>query len=148
MRRLAWLKGAYGQTEEAYTLLEEGLLAISEAPAPPGEAQQAAAQQAAAQQAAAQQAAAQQAAKIESSLRYELANLCVTRGDLDRALALLKESLQGSEQIGDIEGKAASLHQMAQVYLTRGELDRTLALYQESLQLKEQIGCTRWPIPT
>ena len=48
--------------------------------------------------------------------------------------------MQVYEQIGDIQGKAASLHQMAQVFLTRGDLDRALALYQESLQLKEQIG--------
>ena len=69
-----------------------------------------------------------------------MAGVYVTRGELDRALALYQESLQIKEQIGDLKGKAASLHQMAQVYLTRGDLDRALALYQESLQLKEQIG--------
>ncbi|MDY7077505.1 MAG: tetratricopeptide repeat protein, partial [Chloroflexota bacterium] len=69
-----------------------------------------------------------------------MAQVYVTRGDLDRALALYQESLQIKEQIGDIKGKAASLSMMAQVYVTRGDLDRALALYQESLQLKEQIG--------
>ncbi|MDY7076499.1 MAG: CHAT domain-containing protein, partial [Chloroflexota bacterium] len=119
IRRLAWLKNAYGHTGEAFTLLESVLPPGQ----PPPDAQ-----------------ADPEAARVASSLRYEMANLCVTRGDLDRALALYQESLQLDEQIGDIQGKAASLHQMAQVYVTRGDLDRALALYQESLQLDEQIG--------
>jgi tetratricopeptide (TPR) repeat protein len=119
VRWLVWLKGAYGQTREAYDLLES-VLPIGR-PLPDGHAEP-------------------EAARVESSLRYELAKLCLTRGDLDRALALYQESLQLSEQIGDLQGKAASLHEMAQVYRTRGDLDRALALYQESLQLSEQIG--------
>ncbi|MDY7077556.1 MAG: tetratricopeptide repeat protein, partial [Chloroflexota bacterium] len=119
IRRLAWLKNAYGQTGEAHALLESVLPPGQ----PPPDAQ-----------------ADPEAARVASSLRYEMANLCVTRGDLDRALALYQESLQIDEQIGDIQGQAASLHQMAQVYLTQGDLDRALALYQESLQIKEQIG--------
>jgi tetratricopeptide (TPR) repeat protein len=119
IRRLAWLKGAYGQTEAAYDLLVSVL--PPDQPLPDAEQDP-------------------EAAKVESSLRYELAKLCVTRGELDRALALYQESLQLLEQIGDLQGQAASLHSMAQVYLTRGELDRALALYQESLQIDEQIG--------
>ncbi len=69
-----------------------------------------------------------------------MAQVFLTRGDLDRALALYQESLQLKEQLGDKQGKAASLHAMAQVFLTRGDLDRALALYQESLQLDEQLG--------
>ena len=64
----------------------------------------------------------------------------LTRGDLDRALQLYQESLQLLEQLGDKQGKAASLSNMAQVFLTRGDLDRALQLYQESLQLLEQLG--------
>ena len=119
IRRLAWLKAAYGLTGEAYALLEEAL--PPDRPLPDAEEDP-------------------ERAKVAGSLRYELANLCVTRGDLDRALALYQESLQIKEQIGDLQGKGASLHAMAQVYLTRGELDRALALYQESLQLTTQIG--------
>ena len=40
-----------------------------------------------------------------------MAQVYVTRGDLDRALALYQESLQLMEQIGDLQGKAASLHE-------------------------------------
>ncbi len=64
-----------------------------------------------------------------------MAQVYLTRGDLERALRLYQESLQLKEQLGDQQGKAASLHTMAQVYLTRGDLERALGLYEESLQL-------------
>ncbi len=119
IRWLAWLKDAYGQAGAAYELLTS--VVAPGGPLPDGKQDP-------------------EAARAESSLRYELANVCVTRGDLDRALGLYQESLQLLEQIGDIRGKAASLHQMAQVYVTRGNLEGALGLYQESLQLNEQIG--------
>jgi tetratricopeptide (TPR) repeat protein len=115
LRRVGWLLNAFGRTRDAYDLLTavcaEKNFAAATAADPEG-------------------------AKVRSSLLYEIARLEVTRGDLDRALALYQESLAALEQIGDIKGKAASLHQMAQVYLTRGDLDRALALYQESLAAK------------
>jgi tetratricopeptide (TPR) repeat protein len=119
VRQLAWLKQAFGENQMAYNLLTEALPEGGPLPDP---------------------AADREAAAVNSSLRYELAGLLVTRGDLDRALALYQESLQLKEQLGDKKGKAASLANMAQVFLTRGDLDRALALYQESLQLDEQLG--------
>ena len=117
IRRVAWLKAAYGETAAAFELLD-GLVP----PALPDATTD------------------RDLAAADSALRFQLAGLCVTRGDLDRALALYQDSLKLLEQLGDIQGKAASLHQMAQVYLTRGDLDRALALYQDSLKLKEQVG--------
>ena len=118
IRRLAWLKNAYGRTGEAYALLESVL--------PPGQPLPGAETD-------------PEAVRVASSLRYEMASVYVTRGDLERALALYQESLQLDEQIGDIQGKAASLHEMARVYVTRGDLERALALYQESLQLNIRL---------
>jgi tetratricopeptide (TPR) repeat protein len=69
-----------------------------------------------------------------------MAQVFLTRGDLDRALSLYQESTELSEQLGDKKGKAASLSNMAQVFLTRGDLDRALSLYQESTELSEQLG--------
>jgi hypothetical protein len=80
IRRVAWLKGAYGQTGAAYDLLVSVV--------PPGQPLPHAGQD-------------PEAAGVESSLRYELAKLCVTRGELDRALGLYQESLQLLEQIGE-----------------------------------------------
>ncbi len=119
IRRVTWIKAAYGFTREAFDLLDALIPPTRPLPDPAQD---------------------EELAKVESSLRYQLADLCVTRGDLDRALALDEESLQLKEQIGDLQGKAASLHQMAAVYGTRGDLDRALALYEESLQLDEHIG--------
>ncbi len=119
VRRQAWLKNAYGETRAAYDAIMGVLAPDSPLPDPHADPE---------------------AAKADSSLRYELANLCVTRGELDRALVLYQESLKLDEQLGDLKGKAASLHNMAQVYVTRGDLDRALVLYQESLKLDEQLG--------
>jgi len=70
----------------------------------------------------------------------EQANVSVVYGDLTRALEGYQRSLVILEQVGDLQGKAATLHQMAQVYLTRGDLEQAMRLYQQSLALKEQVG--------
>lgn len=117
IRRLAWLKDAWGETRLAFDLLNSAISEnLPEAQADP------------------------ESAKVESSLRYELANICVTRGDLDRALQLFQESLQLSEKLGDNQDKVPILANMAQVFFARGDLDGALQLLQESIQLREQIG--------
>ena len=107
---------AFGRTQDAYTLLT-GALAEVERCEIDSEEQQ----------------------SVQSRLLYETAALEAIRGDLDQALSLYRQSLAIQEQIGDIKGKAASLHQMASVYVTRGELDEALSLYRESLAIDEQI---------
>ena len=122
VRWYAWILAAFGETNTAFQLLTR-VLDTAAAPADP-------------------QADADGTNAI-NSLKYELANLCVTRGDLSRAEWLYQESLELLEQIGDRQGKAASLHQLAAIYLTRGDLSRAELLYQESLELNEQIGDRR-----
>ncbi len=63
-----------------------------------------------------------------------------TRGQLDKAMALYEQSLQIKEQLGDLQGKSATLHNMANVWVTRGQLDKAMALYAQSLEIKEQLG--------
>ena len=75
-----------------------------------------------------------------SDIQGNLAQLVLQFGDVTRALALWNESLQASEQILDVQGKAATLHEMAGVVAQQGDVTRALALWNESLQLKEQIG--------
>ena len=117
IRRLAWLKNAWGEVHAAFDLLNTALTAALPDPAADPES-----------------------AKVQSSIRFELAGVYITNGDLDRALQLYEESLALKEQLGDKQGKAASLHQMAAVFLTRGDLDRALQLYEESTELSEQLG--------
>ncbi|MBC7262097.1 MAG: tetratricopeptide repeat protein, partial [Chloroflexi bacterium] len=44
------------------------------------------------------------------------------------------------EQLGDQQGKSATLHAMAGIYVVRGDLDGAMRLYKESLAIKEQLG--------
>ncbi|MCI0731490.1 MAG: tetratricopeptide repeat protein, partial [Chloroflexi bacterium] len=64
----------------------------------------------------------------------------LTRGDLDKALSLYQESLAFLEQIGDIQGKAASLHNLAHVYIQRGQTDLAEPLLAESLRLNQILN--------
>ncbi len=75
-----------------------------------------------------------------SNLRFHLAFLLRHFGDLDGAMRLYQELLQIDEGLGDLQGKAATLHEMAGIYATRGDLDGAMRLYQESLQIKEGLG--------
>ncbi|MCH7923891.1 MAG: tetratricopeptide repeat protein, partial [Planctomycetes bacterium] len=65
------------------------------------------------------------------------------QGDVDRALKLWEESLEIQEKIGDVKGKAATLHKMAGVIAQQGDVDRALKLWEESLEMKEKIGDVR-----
>ncbi len=75
-----------------------------------------------------------------SRVYHQQADLLVTRGDLDGALALYQQSLAIKERLGDVQGKSATLHAMANVLVTRGDLDGALDLYQQSLAIKERLG--------
>jgi tetratricopeptide (TPR) repeat protein len=69
-----------------------------------------------------------------------MANVYVTRGDLDGAMRLYQQSLETFERLGDLRGKSATLHEMANVLVTRGDLDGAMRLYQQSLEIKERLG--------
>jgi tetratricopeptide (TPR) repeat protein len=72
--------------------------------------------------------------------RNELAFLEAMSGKPDRAMSIWQDSLSMHEQIGDVQGKAATLANMAGVVAQQGDVARAMALWQESLQLDEQIG--------
>jgi tetratricopeptide (TPR) repeat protein len=69
-----------------------------------------------------------------------LATLLVPLGFLDLAMRLYRESLAILEDLGDLWGKAATLHAMANIHVTRGDLDEAMRLYQESLAIDERLG--------
>ncbi|MBG1257806.1 tetratricopeptide repeat protein [Nostoc commune] len=62
------------------------------------------------------------------------------KGEVDEAIALYNQSLEINERIGNVQGKAATLHQLASIYANKGEVDKAIALYKESLEIKERIG--------
>ncbi len=75
-----------------------------------------------------------------SRVYHQQADLLVTRGDLDGALALYQQSLALDERLGDVQGKSATLVMMAQVQFMRGEHDQALCNARESLRLLEAMG--------
>jgi len=44
------------------------------------------------------------------------------------------------ERIGNVQGKAATLHQLGILSANRGEVEQAISLYQQSLEIKERIG--------
>ncbi len=115
IRRLAWLKRAYGDYAGALALLEpyrEPALAEADA----------------------------ETRRAYSSLWYELAYIYRVRGDLDRAMDLYQQSLQTFDALGDLKGKAATLHEMANIHTLRGDLDRAMDLYQQVLETVKALG--------
>ncbi len=116
IRGLAWLKNAWGETHAAFELLNS---AISQnLPDPQADPE---------------------SAKVEGSLRFELARIYLTRGDLVRALTLHQETLQLNNQLSDPQEKAISLNAIAAIYIERGELDYAFELYEESLKINKQL---------
>jgi tetratricopeptide (TPR) repeat protein len=69
-----------------------------------------------------------------------MASMIAWQGDIKRALELWQESLNLIGQIGDVQGKAATLSNMAGVIARQGDIKRALDLWQESLAHYEQIG--------
>ncbi|MEG4107451.1 tetratricopeptide repeat protein, partial [Microcoleus sp. S13_C5] len=57
-----------------------------------------------------------------------------------QAIAFYQQSLELKEKIGDVQGKAATLHCLAIIYANQGEVEQAIAFYQQSLELKEKIG--------
>ncbi|NJM19581.1 MAG: tetratricopeptide repeat protein, partial [Richelia sp. SM1_7_0] len=45
---------------------------------------------------------------------------------------LYQQSLELKEKIGNVQGKAASLHCLAVIYAQLGEVENAIALYQQS----------------
>ena len=120
IRRLAWLKNAWGETYLAFDLLNSAISEnLPDAQTDP------------------------ESVKVESSLRFDLAGIYITRGDFDGALSLYEASLQLDEQLGDKGSKATTLQQIGQVFRRRGELDRALSYYEQALAIQKEIGAIR-----
>ena len=75
-----------------------------------------------------------------SAIYLSFGMLKAQRGDVDEAINLYQQSLELNERIGDVQGKATSLHQLAGIYAQQGEVSQAINLYQQSLELYERIG--------
>ncbi|MBD2079796.1 tetratricopeptide repeat protein [Leptolyngbya sp. FACHB-17] len=77
----------------------------------------------------------------KAAIIHNLANIYyANQRQVNQAINLYQQSLQLNEQIGNVQGKATTLHNLASIYATQGQVNQAINLYQQSLQLNEQIG--------
>ncbi|MEH1829126.1 MAG: tetratricopeptide repeat protein [Nostoc sp.] len=65
------------------------------------------------------------------------------KGEVDEAIALYNQSLEITERIGNVQTKAATLHQLAGIYANKGEVDKAITLYNQALEINERIENVR-----
>jgi two-component SAPR family response regulator len=65
-------------------------------------------------------------------------------GDLDRALAYLKNNIDGKEKNGLFESLIPDYYQLSCIYTDIGELEQAEAIYQKGIQLISEIGGERF----
>ncbi len=75
----------------------------------------------------------------------DIADIAVTRGELDEALRILREvELPVYERLGDTRSVAVTWGKIADIAVTRGELDEALRIRREvTLPVYERLGDTR-----
>ena len=69
-----------------------------------------------------------------------LAVIYANQGQVEQAIDLFQQSVAIEEQIGNVQGKAATLSQMAMIYANQGQVEQAIELFQQSLVIEEQIG--------
>ena len=80
---------------------------------------------------------------IRASVLYEIGNIYLDWENLGEAVILLQQSVELDENTGNLQHKAASLHQLAVIEGQIGNFDEAINLYHESLELNKNIGEVR-----
>ena len=78
-----------------------------------------------------------------AAIYYYLGMLKADNGDVAQAIALFNQSLEITERIGNVQGKAANLHQLGIIYADKGDVDQAIALFNQSLEITQRIGDVR-----
>ena len=79
----------------------------------------------------------------KNGLSTSLGNQAVildVRGDLNGAMALLKQQEQLCEELGDKNGLSISFGNQALILKTRGDLDKAMALHKQEEQICRELG--------
>ncbi|WP_238178408.1 tetratricopeptide repeat protein [Calothrix sp. 336/3] len=76
----------------------------------------------------------------KGAIIHNMALLKAQQGDIEDAIALYNQSLEITESINDIKGKAETLHNMALLKAQQGDIEAAIALYNQSLQITESIN--------
>ncbi|MGF2038804.1 MAG: tetratricopeptide repeat protein [Nostoc sp. CmiVER01] len=75
-----------------------------------------------------------------ASIYHHLGILKADKGEVDEAIALYNQSLEITQRIGNVQGKAATLNQLGRIYANKGDVDQAIALFNQSLSIKERVG--------
>ena len=62
------------------------------------------------------------------------------KGEVQKALEYMHESLKVFEELGNKKGIAAGLNNIGYIYKNKGEIQKGLEYYQKSLKIKEELG--------
>jgi tetratricopeptide (TPR) repeat protein len=76
----------------------------------------------------------------KAAIVHNLATLKRQVGEIEAAIALLTESLELLERIGDLQGKAMSLVNLGQLLAIQGDFTTALNYMQDSLAILEHLG--------
>ena len=69
-----------------------------------------------------------------------MANLFVTRGDLNQAMKLYQQALAITEMLGDLQGKGTTLAMIGQLFITLREFPLAVKTLLDSLQILSTIN--------
>nr|WP_322653602.1 tetratricopeptide repeat protein [Nostoc sp. CmiVER01]MDZ8122982.1 tetratricopeptide repeat protein [Nostoc sp. CmiVER01] len=78
--------------------------------------------------------------KEKAEIIHSLGYFKASRGQISEAIALYEQSLALSEQIGNVQLKAATLQHLGYIKADRGEINEAIAIYEQLFALNEQIG--------
>jgi tetratricopeptide (TPR) repeat protein len=74
--------------------------------------------------------------KLEkAAITLNLGRFKANKGEITEAIALFQQSLDLTEQIGNVHGKAATLHEMGKLKAYKGEIKAGIVLFQQSLAI-------------
>ena len=76
----------------------------------------------------------------KAAIIHNFATLKANQGDIEGALNLYEQSMRLNEQIGNVQGKAATLAMMSQLLAAGGKFETAIAYLQESIAILKRIG--------
>ena len=77
-----------------------------------------------------------------------LANLCLTAGQMDEARVLYEQTLAGLREVGDRRTEAINLSNLAELNHRIGHLQEARRLYAQALELHREVGNRRFEANT